>query len=329
MSSLTNQTTSQASTISNTDCRTRRDGWLGNKRIELPNTPGVDIVGKIYRIDHESSKQLGLSKGDRIVSLVSQGGNSRFLPVNPTSLVKISEKVDPAEAVCLVETYLTAFQTLHHNQSFLTRYRKNSLLGKTILVIGGMSAIMARSMSQLAQYAGCKATFATSQKRDFKNLSENGILPLPLDPVEWWEQLAGAVDILISLDEEVIPLHHKLLKLDGTVVVSSTHFHEDLLNEGIQTSQRKLICSTAKSRALSQTTRYDLYEEWEANPGRVKKDLAYLIDLLEKRKVIPKVIDRVPLEKVAEIQELLEKRRAKGHYVCEPWLVSKSRAVSL
>jgi D-arabinose 1-dehydrogenase-like Zn-dependent alcohol dehydrogenase len=74
---------------------------------------------------------------------------------------------------------------------------------------------------------------------------------------------------------------------------------------------------------------YDLYDEWGKNLVRAKKDLSYLVDLLEKRSIVPRVIDRVPLEKVAEIQGILEKQRVKGHYVCEPWLVSKSRAVSL
>ena len=290
------------------------------------------MVGKIYRIDCDSSRQTGLKKGDRIFSLVSQGGNSRFVTLDPGSLVKIPEKVDPAEAACLVETYLTAFQTLHYNQSFLTRYRKTALQGKSILIIGGMSANMSRAMSQLARLAGSKAIFATARKKDFKQLSEHGILPLTTDPLAWWEQLAGAIDILISLDEEVIPLHYKLLKIDGSVVVSSSEFHEDLMmyeDARDPLKRNKLACSTARSHAASRTAHYDLYEEWENGLSKAKKDLAHLVDLLEKRKIVPIVSDRVPLSEVAKIQETLEKRRAKGHYVCEPWLISKSRAVSL
>lgn len=298
--------------------------------MELPNIPGVDVVGKIYRIDFDSSKQTGLKKGDRVFSLVSQGGNSRFVTLDPASLVRVPEKVDPAEAACLVETYLTAFQTLHYNQSFLTRYRKNALRGKSILVIGGMSANMSRAMSQLAQQAGTKALFATGRKKDFKQLSEQGILPLTTDPLTWWEQLAGAIDVLISLDEEVIPLHHKLLKNDGTLVVSSSEFREDLMNEEARDPlKRTLACSTSKARASSRTSHYDLYEEWENSRAKAKKDLSHLAELLEDRRIVPTVLDRVPLGEVAKIQETLEKRRAKGHYVCEPWLVSKSRAVSL
>jgi D-arabinose 1-dehydrogenase-like Zn-dependent alcohol dehydrogenase len=62
---------------------------------------------------------------------------------------------------------------------------------------------------------------------------------------------------------------------------------------------------------------------------RSKKDLSHLVDLLEKRKIVPTILDRVTLAKVADIQHMLEKHRVKGHYICEPWLVSKSRAVSL
>ena len=299
--------------------------------MELPNTPGVDVVGKIFRIDFESSKQTGLKKGDTVVSLVSQGGNSRFLTVDPSSLVKIPGKLDPAEVACLVETFLTAFQTLHYNQSFLTRYRKNSLQGKSILIIGGMSANMIRAMSQLGQLAGSKAMFATGRRKDFKMLSAHSILPLTTDPQAWWEQLAGSIDLLISLDEEVIPLHYKLLKLDGMVVVSSSEFHEDLMmyEDTRDPLQRKLACSTTRSQAASRTAHYDLFEEWDEHRLRAKKDLAHLVELLEKRKIIPVVMDRVPLSKVAAIQETLEKKRAKGHYVCEPWQIGTSRAVSL
>jgi NADPH:quinone reductase-like Zn-dependent oxidoreductase len=254
------------------------------------------------------------------------------MTVNPASLVKIPDRVDPAEAACLVETYLTAFQVLHYNHSFLTRYRRSALYGKSILIIGGMSANMTRAISQLGRLAGSKAIFATARKKDFKLLSECGILPLTTDPLAWWEQLAGSVDLLISLDEEVIPLHYKLLKVDGTVVVSSSDFHEDLMMyEDKRDPRRQLgVCSTAKSQAASKTNRYDLFEEWEKNRTRSKKDLSHLVDLLEKRKVVPNILDRVTLSKVADIQHmLLEKHRVKGHYVCEPWLVSKSRAVSL
>jgi len=300
--------------------------------VELPNIPGVDVVGKIYRIDRNSSKATGLKKGDRVISLISQGGNSRFVTVDPTSLVRVPEKVDPAEAACLAETYLTAFQTLHYNQSFLTRYRKNAFQGRSILIIGGMSANMSRAMSQLAQVAGCKAIFATARKKDFKQFSELGILPLTTDPLSWWEQLAGSIDILVSLDEEIVPLHYKLLKFDGTVVVSSSEFHEDLMmyEDTREPLKHQFTCLASRSQAASKTTsHYDLYEEWKKNPSKAKKDLGHLVDLLEERKVVPVVLDRVPLSEVAKIQEILEKRRLKGHYVCEPWLVSKSRAVSL
>ena len=190
---------------------------------------------------------------------------------------------------------------------------------------------MTRAMSQLAQLSGSRAIFATCRKKDFKFLSENGILPLSTDPLSWWEQLAGAIDLLVSLDEEVIPLHYKLLKQDGVVVVSSSEFHEDLMmyEDTRDPLKRKLACSTARSQTAARTAHYDLFDEWESSPVKAKKDLSHLVDLLEKRKVIPHVVDRVPLSKVADIQDSLEKRRAQGHYVCEPWLVSKSRAVSL
>lgn len=95
--------------------------------IPLPNSPGVDVVGRLYRIDNESSKRHGLSKGDRVMSLTNFGGNARYLAVAPEHLVKVPESIDPAEAACLAETYLTAFQVLHLGQGSSSRYKNTSL----------------------------------------------------------------------------------------------------------------------------------------------------------------------------------------------------------
>ena len=53
----------------------------------LPNTPGVDFIGKLYRIDADTSKRYSLTVGDRVMSLIKWGGNARFVSVDRLSSI--------------------------------------------------------------------------------------------------------------------------------------------------------------------------------------------------------------------------------------------------
>ena len=64
-------------------------------------------------------------------------------------------------------------------------------------------------------------------------------------------------------------------------------------------------------------------------PLFLQRDLAYLLELLEKGTIDPVVRDRLALGKVAKAQALLEAKRIQGYLVCEPWIKSKGRAVYL
>jgi hypothetical protein len=47
--------------------------------------------------------------------------------------------------------------------------------------------------------------------------------------------------------------------------------------------------------------------------------------LLQAKKISPRVLDRVPLGKVAKIQGILDEKRIQGFIVCEPWIKSMRR----
>jgi NADPH2:quinone reductase len=319
----------QASTVSQTDCFIRRGEWWGKRQVSLPNTPGVDIVGKLYRINKESAQLTGLKKGDRVLSLTKWGGNSRYLSVDPENLVKVPESVDPAEAACLVETYLTAFQLLHYSQSPGSRYRKNSLKGKVFLLLGAITPNMGRAIAQLATFAGTDVIYATSKPKHFQQLKSLGFVPLSRDPVEWWEKLKGKVDLIISLGESVTPLAYKLIKASGEIVIA-TNSEVDLAPDVELIRQpSKLICTRSEAQRKSRTNLYDVYAEWDKDLAKCKKDLVHLVKLLEMRTIVPHVLDRIPLGKVARAQEIVESKRLSGFLVCEPWLLTKARALLL
>jgi NADPH:quinone reductase-like Zn-dependent oxidoreductase len=295
--------------------------------LTLPYTPGVDVVGRVYSLDARASRRYRLKAGDRIISLVKWGGNARFLSLDASRAIVVSESVDPVDAVCLAETYLTAFQILHHGQAQRIRYRDDSLRGKTILLRGFASSIMAHAFAQLASNAGATNVFASAKLKHFEYLTTLGISPLDDDAKGWGKDMTGTIDHIISLDD-VVEIPYDLLRGSGHVVILKSFGKSEVRNSSLQ-PKRGVLCGRKAKIHQYQTSCYDIYEAWRRNVDGCKLDLQHLVHLLECEKVEPNVIDRVSLSKVARAQELAASTNVKGFIVCDPWLVEKSRTVCL
>lgn len=329
----------EASTISTTDCSMRSGEWMGKDTPPLPITPGVDCVGKIYKIEKDMSSFYNLSVGDRVISLTRCGGNSRFLVIDPSQLVKIPEDVDPAEAACLAETYLSAFQVLHFAQSSGTRYKHNALKGKSILILGTVATTLGHAMVELASAAGVEKILATSTPKQFPHLRSLGIVPVSVDPALWYDQLNGKIDLVLvsNANEEVVAQHFKVLNERGHLIVIGQRVGSglpisDWESQDHQMGVKNLVCKRNKSKSsmIDRTHDYNPFRQWELDLEKSKKDLSHLVSLLESGEIKPNVLDRIPLGKVAKAQDMVESQRhPSGFLVCEPWLRNKKRAVIL
>lgn len=326
----------QASTVSETDCIVRKGDWWGEDTVPLPNTPGVDIVGKIYDMKQQTATQHGLKQYQTVLSLVRWGGNSRFVSLSPSQIVKVPDSIDPAQAACLPETYLSAFQVLHFGQQGAIRYRENSLRGKSILILGSMANNMGKAILELALHAGAANIYATAKKKHWKSLIALGIMPLSQDPIDWIMRLEGTLDLVVAsnggLREDVTPTHFRALRDSGHLILSGHRLVGNDVPVGEwKQSQTPIMCARNKSllKTMSRTHSYDVFEQWEKDLNTCKRDLVHLVQLLERGILKPNVLDRLPLTKVGKAQELLESKRLSGFLVCEPWLKTKKRAVYL
>lgn len=322
----------EASTVSQTDCSIRCGEWWGSDSISLPNSPGVDVVGRIYCLDPETKRRTGFMKGERVMSLVQWGGNARYLPLDAAKLVKVPEYVDPAMAVCLAETYLTAFQVLHINTPNDERYGVLPLIENRILIIGKAITNLGRAISELGKMAGGKV-FALAKERHFEKVSSIGIRPRDVDSLDWWDELCGKIDTIVCIDEDVPTIYYKLLKKLGRVVMIRSPANSNIRtgpskSKSKKKNERKL--KRQPQQELPDTTKiYDVYTEWKTNLDQCKADLNHLIDKLVEKDIQPQVLDRIPLGRVGQAQQLIKGRSIKGYIVCEPWLVAKSRAIVL
>eukprot|EP00536_Pseudo-nitzschia_multiseries_P002879 jgi/Psemu1/295003/fgenesh1_pm.41_\ len=329
----------EASTVSETDCIIRQGLWWHNSRPSFPNTPGMDVVGKVYSIKQKVGKAYSLKQMQTVVSLVKWGGNARFMTIHPNQLVKVPYELDPAQVACLPECYLSAFQVLHIGQTGSHRYSEKSLKGKSVLILGCMTNNMGKAMIELALHAGVANIYATAKKKHWKTLISYGVMPLSSDPMEYIHRIAGTIDLVLApngnLREDVSPVHFRaLLPKIGQLIISGHRVNgNDIpINDWRQNHQvPTLACGKNKAlqKILGNCATYDVYEEWEKNLDLCKQDLSHLLKLLEKKVIEPEVLDRISLNKVAKAHDLIETKRLPGFLVCEPWMKTKKRAVYL
>ena len=102
-----------AAGVSAYDLMFRRAGKLpGTPRV--PFTLGADIVGVVEKLGEAvSTVEPGQTVAGATFSLGNRGGYAEFICLLANELVPVPSNVDPAEVVCLVVNYLTAYASLH------------------------------------------------------------------------------------------------------------------------------------------------------------------------------------------------------------------------
>lgn len=316
----------EASTISQTDLQIRRGDFWGEdsqRALNLPIVPGVTFAGIIYQTT-ESGLKSGLNVGDRVIALVQVGANSRHLCLKCEQLVKVPEELnDPCSAACLPEIYLTAFQVLHMGQKNGGRYRKTSLAGKEILILGGASLI-GRALIEVAVAAGCGAVYATGRERQFQAIYNAGGAPLGRDPRLWRSLLSNKVDLIIGIDHsvgnsEINEDHVALLSRNGRLILlcnpdrdeTTIRIHNELI-DFFKINGRKLSL-------------YNVFDEWENELKQCKRDLSHLLKLLVDGSIRPNILESIALNKVARAQDLISEKKLNGFIICEPWMKGKKK----
>jgi len=319
-----------ASTVSSTDCQVRRGDFWGERcgnSLNLPIVPGVSFAGTVHQLSAASDyhqRATGLKRGDRVISLVQVGANSRHLCIASDKLVKVPEEIsDPCAIACLPEIYLSAFQALHFGQKNGARYRKTSLVGKTLLVLGGATTI-GRALIEVAKAAGCKNIYATGKDKQFDAISSCGGAPLGRDPHQWASILSRRVDIVVGNDNtvgtsEIREEHMHLLAKNGRAVVLTAPNNE----------HRQVVNLDDLAELRSNTGRtlvhYNVFDAWDTDLKQGKRDLTHLMKLLADGLIRPKILERIPLNRVAKAQDLLEGKKMNGFVICEPWILGRKK----
>jgi len=268
-----------------------------------PFTPGVDIVGVV---DELSENVDGLEPGQRVGALLGfgNGGYAEHVCVPANDLVLVPDRIDPAQAVCVIANYLTAHRVMHGTA--------NLQEGESILVQGAAGGV-GSAILELGRLARLKMV-GTASPRNHELVASLGATPIDYkseNVVQRTRELTdGGVDATFDHIGGFRQLlrSYRSLKRGGRLVwfgVAATK------TVGIRIIPYTLL-TMLLLKSIPDSRKALFASESDDYAQRV---LPQLIEHLAQGDLHPVIAARFPLAEAARAHELLERGRYAGKVV--------------
>jgi NADPH2:quinone reductase len=271
-----------------------------------PFTPGYDLVGDI---DFLGSEVTQFALGQRIGAMVVRGAYSRFAIVPAAFLVPVPESLDPAEAVCLILNYVTAYQMLH-------RIAKVSA-GQRILIHGAAGGV-GTALLQLGALHGLTMYGTASKSKQDAVVSAGGV-PIDYRAEDFSKRVRelsrdGVDAVFDAVGGTNWWRSYRLVRRGGALVcygVSAAVTHGKIAGAGsfLLMAVLKLIPDGRRCVWYNVTNLRKKRPEW------FQADLKTLLDLLSQQKIKPLIASRLPLREAAQANKMIEDAKFSGKIV--------------
>jgi len=295
-----------ASTVSLFDCNVRKG--VSYETVDLPVTPGADVVGNIIKRGKDVKS---FQVGERVAGLVRFGGNARYINVSASDLVQVPRSCDASEAVCMVSTYMSAYQALRMvtDESF-------SLDGKSILITGGIEPV-GQALVQLCVRAGASEVYATAPELRHKYVEGVlGVSPLPMDPESWSPTIKEKMHFIFDVNSQ---FPFTALREDGVLVSFGEAAVMNRDSPGFLGTPISAYWAKFVGAVHPNTKVYDIWDSFSRDKDAFNMDLEILFHLLKKRFIKPHIAKRISLSEVVESHVDLENEAPRGQIICLPW----------
>ena len=285
---------------------------------KVPFTPGWDLVGVVDQLGDGVS---GLRVGQTVAALPIFGAYAEFVCLPQREFVSAPPGLDPAEAVCLILNYVTAYQMLHRSAKVKQ--------GQRVLIDGAAGGV-GTALLQLGRLIGLEM-YGTCSAQKAAAVSELGAVPIDyrnLDFVKEIQRLTsdGVDAVFDGIGGEHVWRSRQALRPGGKVVVygftgsmkegrlaSATsggrHRFREAANLGRYVVRSWLL--PGRKRLVP----YSIQWLKRIRPTYFQADLTALLQLLRDQKIKPLVAQRFPLAEARRAHELLGKGGVTGKIV--------------
>jgi NADPH:quinone reductase len=294
-----------------------------------PFTPGYELVGVVEELGPGCSR---LREGDRIGALTVWGADADRVCLPEAGAVEVPEDLDPAEALSLVFTYMTAYQVLHRT----ARAKR----GETVLVHGaaGRVGTAALELGALAELR----LFGTASARDRAAVERLGAVAIDYrneDFLARVRELTGGEGVDVVLDSLGGPLSlrsFRALRPGGRLVVfgryatiADGHKNWPAVIEWYASVAAVWLWAMLSPRRRAMKYQIQKFRDAAENrPGAVggeprypewfQEDFRVLVEMLRRGEIHPVVAERLPLSEARHAHELLDSTAGTGKLVLVP-----------
>jgi len=285
-----------------------RKGIYPGIKTKPPFSPGYDIIGIV---DACGTNADSFKPGDQVAALTVYGSYSEYICIKEDELQKTPDGLDPAEAVSLILTYMTAYQMLHRSAKIK---EKNSIL------IHGAGGAVGTALIQLGRLMDLKM-YGTARKPKHKLIKELGAEPIDYTSVDFAERVkaitfSGVRAVFDPIGGKHLKKSLSCLKLGGKLVAFGAHNWavgkgslSSVIRGMMMLKMWNYIPNGKKSEFYSITSMKKKHPDW------FKEDLSILFNFLKEGKIKPVIAKRMLLEEAAEAHKLLDSSSVEGKIV--------------
>ena len=283
-----------------------RKGMYPDVKDKPPFSPGYDLVGYVDKVGDSVTR---FKVGQKVADLTTIGAYSEYICLPESRLTLVPDHLDPAEAVSLVLSYVTAYQMLHRIA--------NLKQGQRILVHGAGGAV-GTALLQLGKLLDLEM-YGTASLSKHELVAGLGATPIDYkteDFVKTIRKLTGdGVDAAFdAIGGNNFKRSFSALRKGGILVAYG--FYDSGLGKGgnIPLDFLKVLLWNILPNGRS-TKIYSIGSMRNKQPDLFSEDLTKLLGLLAQGSIKPVISVRLPLTEAKHAHELIEQGTVQGKIV--------------
>ncbi|MEJ5349050.1 MAG: medium chain dehydrogenase/reductase family protein [Desulfosoma sp.] len=288
-----------------TDVMIRR-GMYPDVKEKPPFSPGYDMVGVVDKLGEGVTR---VRVGQTVADLTVIGAYSEYICLPESRLIPVPEGLDPAEAVSLVLSYMTAYQLLHR----IAKIKE----GQRILVHGAAGAV-GTAMLQLGKLLDLEM-YGTASRPKQDLVAALGATPIDYKRGNWLDRIRALAEdgvdaVFDPIGGESFRKSFHALRREG--ILAAYGFYNAVMGRGgsipLDFIRLKLWNLLPNGRS---TVFYSIGALRKKHPKWFIEDLTNLFNLLAQGKIKPVIAARLPLTEVKRAHELIETAAVQGKIV--------------